>query len=285
MPPPFILNDTPVKVRSTLEPQYGMSARNIQDEVADELRGNIRIVPQDDFINNILPGCNIQPGLPIIKKLKQTHYDPKARRWKHFPTDEEHSKEYAFYKPLVQIANAINTECAPYRHGDSVDGEWLDTHSVAPESRNKDRAAIEPDIVYVSRRKDAERLQQKLWKDTEKDPRKLLERRVRLAFDLGFKSCPDSNFIGQAKIQRVWWLHVHTCIEVKAKPSNEKELHNHIIQLCSYMRQMFREQLDRRFVVGLLLCGSELTMWLCDRSGLIGTVRPIDIHEVSSMVS
>ncbi|KAF8626879.1 hypothetical protein AX15_004649 [Amanita polypyramis BW_CC] len=78
---------------------------------------------------------------------------------------------------------------------------------------------------------------------------------------------------------RVWWSHIHTIIEVKAKPESAKKLHTHIVQLCKYMRQMFCEQLDRRFIMGLLLCGDELTMWLCDRTGLIGTIEPVNIYE------
>ncbi|EIN05074.1 hypothetical protein PUNSTDRAFT_137758 [Punctularia strigosozonata HHB-11173 SS5] len=51
-----------------------------------------------------------------------------------------------------------------------------------------------------------------------------------------------------------------------------------VLQLCRYMRLVLGEQLDRRFVLGLLLCGRKLLVWLCDRSGLIGTEDPIDIH-------
>jgi hypothetical protein len=181
------LNDTPVKVRSTLEPQYGMCASDIQDEVAEELRGNVRIAFPDEFIDNLLPGCNDTKSRGLIAKLKQEHYDDKARRWKNFPTDGG-SKECALYGPLVRIANAVNKEYTEYRHKDSVNGEWLDTHSFAPESRNKDRPGIEPDIVYVSRPKDAECIQQKLRDDdTEEDSPEALKLKVR-PFYLGFRN-------------------------------------------------------------------------------------------------
>jgi hypothetical protein len=82
-------------------------------------------------------------------------------------------------------------------------------------------------------------------------------------------------------MSRVWWLQVHTVVEVKvAETPHLEDLNNAVIQLGSYMRQMFGEQLDRRFVIGMLLCGDNLTLWLCDRSGLVGTLEPIRIHQV-----
>ncbi|EIN08098.1 hypothetical protein PUNSTDRAFT_144526 [Punctularia strigosozonata HHB-11173 SS5] len=45
------------------------------------------------------------------------------------------------------------------------------------------------------------------------------------------------------------------------------------------MRMVLSEQVNRRFVLGLLLCGTELSIWMCDRSGLVGTHRAFDIHE------
>lgn len=46
------------------------------------------------------------------------------------------------------------------------------------------------------------------------------------------------------------------------------------------MSLALKEQLDRRFIFGLLLCGTKLSVWLCDKSGLLGTDKVIDINEV-----
>ena len=46
-----------------------------------------------------------------------------------------------------------------------------------------------------------------------------------------------------------------------------------------FLRLVLREQLDRRFAIALLLCGEELTILLNDRSGLVYTKTPINIHE------
>ena len=55
-----------------------------------------------------------------------------------------------------------------------------------------------------------------------------------------------------------------------------------VLQLCLYMHQVLSNQLDRRFVFGMLLCGEQLSLWFYDKSGLIGTLDPIHIHEVDS---
>ena len=52
-------------------------------------------------------------------------------------------------------------------------------------------------------------------------------------------------------------------------------------QLFGYLRRILREQLDRRFVFGLTLGPDMMTVWLHDRSGVIGTKSAIDIHKVS----
>lgn len=49
-------------------------------------------------------------------------------------------------------------------------------------------------------------------------------------------------------------------------------------QTCGYLRQVLREQLDRRFAIALVLCHDQLTILLSDRSGVLFTKDPIDIH-------
>jgi len=68
-------------------------------------------------------------------------------------------------------------------------------------------------------------------------------------------------------------------VEIK-KIETEAEVNSALLQLCGYTRQIFREQLDRRFVIGLTLCFDQLRVYLFDRSGVMGTAKAIDIHQV-----
>ena len=74
---------------------------------------------------------------------------------------------------------------------------------------------------------------------------------------------------------------IHVVYEIKVDKS-EAERFNAIKQLLAYMYQMLTEQLDRRFVFGFVLLFDELTLVLCDRSGVIMTSTPINIHKVRS---
>lgn len=52
------------------------------------------------------------------------------------------------------------------------------------------------------------------------------------------------------------------------------------MQLFKYIKQILAEQLDRRFVVGLTLCGCQLNIFVVDRSGILSMDAPIDVHSV-----
>ena len=51
-------------------------------------------------------------------------------------------------------------------------------------------------------------------------------------------------------------------------------------QLIGYLRRILREQLDRRFVFGITLGPETMTVWMHDRSGVLGTTTSINIHKV-----
>jgi hypothetical protein len=67
-------------------------------------------------------------------------------------------------------------------------------------------------------------------------------------------------------------------VEIK-KANDQKSFNEGIFQACTYLRLVLREQLDRRFAFALLLCDDELTVLLNDRSGLVYTKDPINIHQ------
>jgi hypothetical protein len=158
-------SDTPVKPRPHLQRKYGMLATKIRKEVVDELQGNVRVA------------FNTQVDLDTVFTLLQRQglYDSKTHQWKDFPGPDQWESQ--FYGPLVNIANTVNKICAPGLE-DSVNGVWLDTHSMAPKSRNSDHATIEPDIVYVTQEDATRRLQEKHWIDMKENPCKLTEKGV-----------------------------------------------------------------------------------------------------------
>ena len=67
-------------------------------------------------------------------------------------------------------------------------------------------------------------------------------------------------------------------MEIK-KTSDPKSFNEGIFQVCTYLRLVLREQLDCRFAFALLLCDDELAVLLNNRSGLVYTKDPMNIHE------
>ncbi|KIJ51558.1 hypothetical protein M422DRAFT_244721 [Sphaerobolus stellatus SS14] len=74
----------------------------------------------------------------------------------------------------------------------------------------------------------------------------------------------------------IWWLQMITAVECKNNPADIQEA---LRQLCGYVRQILREQVDRRFALGLTLCFDQLNVYLFDRSGVLGTKTSININK------
>jgi len=83
------------------------------------------------------------------------------------------------------------------------------------------------------------------------------------------------------QLQTIWWLQIIAAVEMKR--SDSRNWVDVIKHLFGYLRRILREQLDRRFVFGLTLGPDMMTVWLHDRSGVIGTKTSIDIHEVGKI--
>ena len=81
------------------------------------------------------------------------------------------------------------------------------------------------------------------------------------------------------------WLRTVAVVEVKPREMKTGKIDPEtVIQFLTYVRYTLREQQDRRFVIGLILCDRSLTVWRCDRSGVIGTRTGINIDEVCGAI-
>ena len=79
-----------------------------------------------------------------------------------------------------------------------------------------------------------------------------------------------------------WWLRVHAPLEIKAG-TEDKDVLRAAKQLHGYLQEVPKAQMDRRFALGLVFYGTRLSVWLCDQSGLLGTMRSIGVHKVSPL--
>jgi hypothetical protein len=54
------------------------------------------------------------------------------------------------------------------------------------------------------------------------------------------------------------------------------------LQLFKYQRQVFHDSIDRRFVFGIVLAQRNVSVYLANRSGVLGS-EVFDMHEVSTI--
>ena len=79
------------------------------------------------------------------------------------------------------------------------------------------------------------------------------------------------------------WLQALAAVEMRRKASqNDGEM---VTQLLGHLRRIMQKQLDRRFVFGLTVEPAHITVWLYDRSGVIGMSESMDIHQVCGLVA
>ena len=86
---------------------------------------------------------------------------------------------------------------------------------------------------------------------------------------------PDNTSVESSVPTKVPWYRVLVPMEVK-KDNVEKAA---AVQLFTYIRQVLHESVDRRFVFGLVLADRNITVYLADRSGVLGSTN-FNMHDV-----
>ncbi|GLB35546.1 hypothetical protein LshimejAT787_0211110 [Lyophyllum shimeji] len=213
----------------------------------------------------------------VIQKVPDTMVDKgyyANKRWEGFPVpgkvmDKAEGKaagrrrplEKELYGAFVNIANAIHEaakEATKAEHQSASHSigatKWVDYHSRSPESQDVDAAEIRPDClnVMIPVQKHAEEME-------------------------SHKATNANNKQNEVAQMAIWWLQIVAAVEMKRSDSTTWQ--DVVKQLIGYLRQILREQLDRRFVFGFTLGPSRMSVWMHDRSGVLGTETTIDIHK------
>lgn len=218
--------------------------------VKTDIDSSCHVAETEPLIHKIFPVDQDDVTRVFNILVENKTYDTTTARWKDLPTDKK--KESKYYKPFVQVAEAIRKA-----YGDdskiAYRSMWLDQHSLAPKSHENAAALTRPDVLNILGMTDDITKWDNLMNTSDPASDKHLEAIV------------------------AWWLRVN--VVVKIKPVEDQDILAHIYQLMGYLRQVLREQLDRRFVPGLLLSRTHLAIWVADRSGVLGTHTSFDIHK------
>ncbi|KAA1475383.1 hypothetical protein DENSPDRAFT_423184 [Dentipellis sp. KUC8613] len=237
------------------------TADNLRDSW---LRGNIFTVNTDLFLSNIFPlendGHNVNSLLDTL--CSDGHYNRAQQQWTNLlPTPENIDDLLA---PFASVCNAIRDSCMAMIK-DDVHCARMPCHWYARSGRDSKRPRIFGALDSPSqrimddidrRRSTIEVLEQEAHHSPSENPE------------------PDE----KTRLLDVWWQRVQCPIEMITE-NDERSFSDAVGTLCRYMRRIFNRQLNRQFVIGLLVCGADVTVWLCDKSGLLGTSIPFNVHK------
>ncbi|KAH8084361.1 hypothetical protein BXZ70DRAFT_900425 [Cristinia sonorae] len=236
--------------------QRVQTASEVEQLVNQEMSQGIHVASSDDFLKKFLP---LPPGDNTFEIFERKYG---KERLKAFGLGDGEKAENLLYPVFVDAANSILGCC-----GGNVHSYWVSRPNSTPKSNDKSTAQIRPDAAAVlgDQRAYFRAHQRALGEGKEAVRRNGLEHyREKIGM------------LGRLRIF-VWWLRVTTPVEVKTTDSEENQREGSA-QLCRYMRQVLRAQLDRQFVFGLLLCDHKLRVFYCDRSGLLASMDWINIR-------
>ncbi|KAA1475378.1 hypothetical protein DENSPDRAFT_842147 [Dentipellis sp. KUC8613] len=262
-------------------------AAEIDKKVAEELWGHVFTTDSESFINEIFPLKPETHGFVQSDILDHLHAQNQLSDEGWVGLSPKPSNENAMYGPFTNACNAIRLACKE-KCNMQTSIQWYDRHSKAPKSVDKDAADIRPDIIAsLVLDDDHDNNVLTLVDDNIRAARQEEKEAADAAVSASATVSPTSGSGGTQpsnqgdKTERlidIWWQRVHCLVELKVQ-NDVKSTYEATRQLFSYMRQVFREQINRRFVIGLALCGSHMTVWLCDKAGVIGTSTPFNIHQ------
>ncbi|KAF9031218.1 hypothetical protein BDZ89DRAFT_1037587 [Hymenopellis radicata] len=199
-----------------------------------------RVTDTEQFLKSIFPVQEIHIEA-IWEKLKLTHYT--HSRWKAFPKTV--AKE-DLHGAFVSIGNAIHNAAEVLSsHYHEVDNARLGgstkwvDHYSKSPNLNKDLARIRPDCFLAHS----------------------------LLHDRAHNLAQDAT----------WWFQVVSVLDTRR--TDKEDWEEVVNRLIGDLRLVLREQLDRRFVFGFTLGPRCMSVCLHDRSGVLLTSTPIDIHE------
>ncbi|TFK33772.1 hypothetical protein BDQ12DRAFT_403292 [Crucibulum laeve] len=73
-------------------------------------------------------------------------------------------------------------------------------------------------------------------------------------------------------------MKIHVPVVVKNERTQRSQ-DDALTELIRHSQSIFREQIDRRFVISLALHSDKLAVWLFDKSGILGINNLIDINK------
>ncbi|KAF5376687.1 hypothetical protein D9615_007842 [Tricholomella constricta] len=275
-------NSTPLKSYTTVSMTRTKQVVVDGQAAVDKIIPLLRLASNESFLDKYFPLSLLPTGVSVeaMQRVLRKQGALSDKSWRNWPGSG--SAESRYYGPFTDAANAIAKCCrtlspASRLNPDDVEGYWIDRHSKAPDSPNDDASADRPNCLYVSTHQNNEF--KDIWDEIE-DLRAIILADNADNADLTSKL--EERETAQKELEKtlnVWWRLVHVAVEFKPEdmPEDFKKWIEDLKQLIRYLRRMLEEQLDRRFVLGLLMFRDKMIVVHLDRSGPLITAKPINI--------
>ena len=164
-------------------------------------------------------------------------------------------------------------DCQLRRGGDSEDGEWVHLSCDPPDTKCLYQPFV--DIANAVAKLDCPRADKLIlfWRDTH------AERPISFWSTTHYDIVPgliaELEPVGGHEREFYAWARTVIPVEVKKGASSLPS----VVKLIHYVRQIYKEQVDRRFIIGITFAKYLLTVWYFDRSGCLGSTI-INVHKV-----
>lgn len=178
----------------------------------------------------------------MLEKLADhSLWSSETRSWTNLPSHPEN--ERSLFSPLVEIANAVaELDYATHPRSDGAILTWIDAHNTGVSSYWPGTYDISIDLI------------------AELEP-----------------ATPTSTSFSSRHRDPLSWNRVIIPGKVKKRGMFDYDVVQ--LQLARSVRQVYKEQPDRRFIFGFTFEFVFLTIWYFDRTGVLGSER-INVHEV-----
>lgn len=220
----------------------------------DQLENAIVSELANDVFTDI-PGF-LQDMFPVSEALLSTVWEQASRhgglydnsrdQWVNYPVKPPKHEKH-LYEPFVNLVKSI-ARCIPAEERNEV--EWHDHHDRTPISLDRCASKVRPDIIAT------------------------------IGKGVSLQSNKPKQVGGNGTV-RIPWSRILVPIEMK-----KRYYHGQgdgdcpaLLQLLKYMRMVFHESIDRSFVLGIVLAHTKMSVYLADRTGVLGS-NTFDIHEV-----
>ncbi|THV03614.1 hypothetical protein K435DRAFT_962333 [Dendrothele bispora CBS 962.96] len=263
--------------------------RNLTDHsttaVKNDLQKNTYLVDREDFLQRFFPSDDDDTVRRTYNALASDESYVNGR-WTLLP-ESPGNQESAYYEPFALILNRIHQEYDKSKRADNSNWAksrrlWLNRHSENPASIIR-AASRRPGIanLFIDEAQ-LDTFSKELESSIEElEKQRQTKEATESSTSQTSKDDPDPKGSEHAERILAYWLRVAAVVEIRTKKSDmtSQEYQHTLEQLTGYLRRMFREQHDRMFVFGLILFHDSLSLWYCDRSGLLGVDRFIDINQ------